>query len=216
MSVIAYYVHLTAEQIQQVRSAPEQLWHISEHPRLTGAELFDMNKDYQVIPWLLSEKKREEAKGEAAQMAVMLRKDIAPNDKEGFKKALTEERARLGVTVDLANLYKMPSDPVVTAIEGLGTEDQRDEAITFGMGGARVFPPAEVKSLSEQIQKIQPDDLRRHFNRQEMAVWDVGGIGWLEEDDQVLDEALIPVFKRFQQFYKRASDADHYVLVIYQ
>lgn len=216
MSVIAYYVHLTAEQMQQARSAPEQLWQISENPKSAGAELFDMDKDYQVIPWLLSEKKREERKGEVAQTAAMMRKDIPPRDNEAFKKALAEERARLGVTVDLSALYKMPDDPVVTAIEGLGTEDQRDEAITFGMGGARVFLPAEVKSLSEQIQKIQPSDLRRHFNRKEMAVWDVGGIGWLEEDDEVLDKALIPVFKRFQQFYKRAADADHYVLVIYQ
>ena len=216
MSVIAYYAHVTAEQMQHVREAPQQLWHIRENPKLAGAELFDMDKDYQVISWLLSEKKRDEAKGEAAQMAAMMRKDIARNDKEAFKKALAEERAKLGVTVDLATLYEMPDDPIVTAIEGRGTEDQRDEAITFGMGGARVFPPAEVKALSEQIQKIQPSDLHRHFNRKEMAVWDVGGIGWLEEDDDVLDKALMPAFKRFQEFYKRAAEANQYVLVIYQ
>jgi hypothetical protein len=60
MSIVAYYVHLTAEQMDQVRPAPAKLWQMRSDARFSGAEIFDMDKDWQVIPWLLSQKKREE------------------------------------------------------------------------------------------------------------------------------------------------------------
>jgi uncharacterized protein DUF1877 len=216
VSVIAYYVHLDAEQMQELRAAPAKLWRMRGDAKFAGAELFDMDKDWQVIPWLLSEKKREEQQWQAAQMAALMRKDIAPQDSKGFEKALAEERKKLGVTSDPDTTNRMLNDPVLTAVEGRGTKDQRDEAINFGMGGARVFPPPEVKSLAGQLSKIEPAELRRHFDRKQMARWDVGGLGWLEEDDSVLDQALIPTFKRFQAFYNRAAEAGHYVLVVYQ
>jgi len=215
MSVIAYYVHLNAEQMAQIRATPSKLWQMSGDVAFADAELYDMDKDWQVIPWLLSEKKREEQKWQAAQMAALMRKDIDRKDTEGFKRALTEERQKLGVTASVEETNNMPNDGVLTAIEGRGTKDQRDEAISFGMGGARVFPPLEVKSLWEQLSKLDTKDIQSHFDRQEMARWDVGGIGWLEEDDSVLDKALIPTFKKFQAFYKRAAESGHYVLVVY-
>lgn len=216
MSVIAYYVHLNAEQMAQIRAMPSKLWQMRGDPVFAGAELYDMDKDWQVIPWLLSEKKREEQKWQAAQMAAFMRKDIDRKNKEDFKRALAEERQKLGITAGVEETNKMPDDAALTAIEGRGTEAQRDEAISFGMGGARVFPPLEVNSLWEQLSKIASKDIQSHFNRKEMARWDVGGMGWLEEDDSVLDIALIPAFKKFQAFYKRAAESGHYVLVVYQ
>jgi hypothetical protein len=216
VSIIAYYVHLNAEQMQELRADPQRLWRMRDDEQFSGTELFDMDKDWLVIPWLLSPKKREEQQWQTAQTAALMRKDIAPRDAEGFQKAVEEERKRLGVTSDRDMTDGMPDDPVLAAIEGRGTKDQRDDAINFGMGGARVFLPSEVKSLAEQLSKIEPDELRRHFDRKEMARWNVGGMGWVEEDDSVLDQILIPTFRKFQAFYHRAAQADHYLLVVYQ
>lgn len=214
MSIIAYYVHLTAEQMAQLRLAPEKVWQMRSDPAFAEAELFDMDKNWQVIPWLLSEKKREEQKWQRAQTAALIRRVVPLGDREGFKRVLAEEREKLGVTTDVATTNKMPNDPALIAIEGRGSTEQRDELISFGMGGARVFPPAEVKMLSEELSKIGAEELRRNFNRREMSRWDVGGVGWLQEKDSVLDEFLIPTFKKVQGFYNRAATSEHYVLVI--
>lgn len=216
MSVIAYYVHLNAEQLERVRATPSKLWQMRSDAAFAGSELYDMDKDWQIIPWLLSEKKRNEQCWQTAQMKAFMRKDIDRKNKDAFKRALDEERQKLGVTASVEETNRMPDDAVLTAIEGRGTEDQRDERISFGMGGARLFPPSEVKALWQELSKIEAKDLRGRFDRKEMARWDVGGLGWLQEDDSVLDMALIPTFKRFQEFYKRAADFGHYVLVVYQ
>jgi len=213
MGIIAYYVHLTAEQMQELRAAPNRLWHMDSDPRFIGAELFDMDKEWEVIPWLLSEKKRAEHKWQTAQNAAGMRDIDGP---DAFTRAVDEERKKLGVTTTADETDKMPDDPVLIAIEGRGTKEQEDEAITFGLGGARVFTPSEVKVMAEQLSKVHADDMRRTFNKKEMARWEVGGTGWLEEDDSVVDECLIPAFRDFQAFYKRAANSGHFVLVVYQ
>jgi hypothetical protein len=44
----------------------------------------------------------------------------------------------------------------------------------------------------------------------------VGGVGWLDENDSVLDEFLVPQFNKSQRFYIEAEKLGHNVLVIYQ
>ena len=216
MGIVAYYVHVDAQQLQEVRTKPAIVFQMESIPRFKDAELFDMDKDWQVIPWLLSKKKREEQKWAAAQGAVLYRDDADQLSNDDFKRAIAEERKRLGVTSDPDATDEMPNDAALTAIEGRGTKDQRDEAITLGLGGARVFSPTEVKALSAELSKLGAKDLRSTFNREEMARWNVGDIEWLSEEDSVLEEFLIPAFTRLQAFYKHAAGSSHYVLVIYQ
>jgi hypothetical protein len=149
-------------------------------------------------------------------MAVMMRTDVDPHDDGKFAKALAEERQDLGVTSDANMTNAMPNDAALLAIEGRGAKNQRDEAINFGMGGARVFSPSEVKALAEQLGRIPAAEMRLHFNRTEMARWDVGGLDWLGEPDSVLESILIPEFQKLQAFYRRAAETGHYILVVYQ
>jgi hypothetical protein len=215
MSIIAYYVHLTAAQMEQLRGDPQKLWQIQADAAFAGAERYDMDQDWQVIPWLLSEKKRAEQKLQKAHSAVWARADLRGQGKEALQRATAEELHKLGVTTSPEAVEKMPDDAALVAMEGRGTKEQRDEAITLGMGGARVFTPAEVQFLAEQLGRLQASDVRLHFDRKEMARWDVGGMGWLQEQDTVLDRALLPAFLKLQDFYRRAASVGHYVLVVY-
>jgi hypothetical protein len=84
------------------------------------------------------------------------------------------------------------------------------------MGAARVFKPDEVRKLSAALDKVTDADLRSTFDRKTMAKLDVGGMGWLEEPDAVLDEFLIPAFHRLRAFYADAAKRGHHVFVVYQ
>jgi hypothetical protein len=214
MGIIAYYVHVSAEQMQLLRAAPANLWQMQGDAKFEGAELYDMDKDWQIIPWLLSEKRREEQKWEIAQLAASMRKGVSIRDRSAFEQAVEDERKRLGVTTNMELTNKMPDDVALIAIEGRGSADQRDEAIDLGLGPARVLPPKEVKELSEQLAALGPDDLGRHFDRKEMARWDVGGFDWLDDDDPAL-EFLITAFDKLKAFYKRAAESGHFVLIVH-
>jgi hypothetical protein len=58
-------------------------------------------------------------------------------------------------------------------------------------------------------------DLRAHFDPQVMEDFDVAGILWTEEEPDVLDAILIPVFNGLRAFYDRAARAGQYVLVVH-
>lgn len=216
MGITAYYVHVDAGQLKSLREKPALVWNIRNDSRFAKAGILSVDKDWQVLSWLASSKKRKEQQQSVAMMNVMSRKnsDELMNDDAKYEKALSQERAELGITAEDTNA--LPTDPILTAIEGRGIEKQRDPKLNFGLGGARVFPPEEVKILAVSFSKFKESELRANFDRKVMAKFDVGGIGWLEERDSVLDEFLIPNFRQLSKFYQYAAKMNHYVLVIYQ
>jgi hypothetical protein len=215
MSIIAYYVHVDDAQLQALREQPALAWDISSDPRFASAALFDIDKDYDVIAWLISAKKRKEQAQQVARYRAIEREreSGADYDKTQFTGVLNEELQKLGVPPEDTNA--IPTDPALEAIEGRGMESQRDPKINFGLGNARHFKPDEVRRLSEALDAVTAADLRKSFDRAEMARFDVGGMGWLEEEDSVLDEFLIPAFWKLQAFYRQAAKSGHHVLVIY-
>jgi Domain of unknown function (DUF1877) len=58
-------------------------------------------------------------------------------------------------------------------------------------------------------------DLRAQFDPQVMENFDVAGFLWTEEEPDVLDAILIPIFNRLKTFYDRAARAAQYVLVVH-
>ncbi|MFG6462557.1 DUF1877 family protein [Roseateles sp. DXS20W] len=216
MSIIAYYVHVDGAQLQAVREQPALVWNINSDPKFAKAALFDIDKDYDVLAWLLSEKKRKEQVRQVANYQA-IRRDIASGkslDKAEFDRVEAEELERLGAKPE--DTDALPTDAALEAIEGRGTPSQRDPKLNLGMGAARLFKPEEVKKLSAALNRVRDADLRRTFDRKTMAKLDVGGIGWLQEPDSVLDEFLIPAFHRLRAFYADAAKRGHYVFVVYQ
>ena len=216
MSIIAYYIHIDDAQLQAVREKPALIWNINSDPRFAKAALFDVDKDYEVLAWLLSAKKKRE---QAQQTAMFLASDRETKsksnyDKAEFKRVVKEELEKLGVPPEDTNV--LTTDLFLEAIEGRGTEAQRDPKINLGLGAARVFKPDEVRKLSAALEKITDADLRKSFDRKIMAKFDVGGLGWLDEQDSVLDDFLIPSFHKLRTFYTDAAKLGHYVIVIYQ
>ena len=216
MSIIAYYVHVDEAQLQALREQPALVWDIGSDPRFASAALFDIDKDYNVIAWLISSKKRREQAQQVASYRAIDREiqSGADYDKTQYTRVLNEELQKLGVSPEDTNA--IPTDPALEAIEGRGTESQRDPKINFGLGSARNFRPDEVRRLSEALDRVAEADLRKSFDRAEMAKFDVGGMGWLEEEDSVMDEFLIPAFRKLQAFYSQAATSGHHVLVVYQ
>ncbi len=215
MSIIAHYVHVDEAQLQTVREQPALVWDINSDPRFAKAALFDIDREYDVLAWLLSEKKRKEQVRQAANYQAIQR-DIAGKglNRAEFDRVEAEELEKLGAKPE--DTDALPTDPALEAIEGRGTPSQRDQKLNLGMGAARVFKPEEVRKLSAALDRVTDADLRRTFDRKTMAKLDVGGMDWLEEPDSVLDEFLIPAFHRLRAFYADAANRGHYVFVVYQ
>lgn len=216
MSILAYYVHITDVQLQAVRERPALIWNINNDPRFAKAALFDVDKDYEVLAWLLSPKKKSEQVQQLARYRAIDRETAskANYNKEEFKLAVKEELTKLEAAEE--DTTALATDAVLEAIEGRGTDAQRDPKINFGLGAARLFKPNEVKKLSAALQKVTDADLLKSFNRKTMEKFDVGGIAWLDEQDSVLDEILLPSFHKLRAFYSDAAKSGHYVIVIYQ
>jgi hypothetical protein len=216
MSIIAYYLHVNDTQLHAIQERPAVVWNVNSDPRFAKAALIDVDKDYEVVAWLLSEKKRKEQAHQVATFkAISHESDVKANwSKAEFSKVVAAELQKLGLEVEDTNA--LDTDAVLEAIEGRGTEAQRDPKINFGLGSARVFQPNEVKKLAAALEQVSDANLRKSFNRSMMAKFEVGGMDWLDEKDSALDDFLIPAFKRIQMFYMEAAKRSHYVLVIYQ
>jgi hypothetical protein len=216
MSIIFYYLHLDDAQLAAVREEPALVWSLDSDPRFRTAKLTDIDKDYDIIAWLLSPKKRNEQARQVASYKVF---DIERHSNATYTKAevlrlVDEELMKLGVSLD--DPAELAEDHVLEALEGRGTEDQREPDVNFGLGAARLFRPAEVARAAAALSSIDATDLRKSFDRTVMAKFDVGGVGWLDENDSVLDEFLVPQFNKIQRFYIEAEKLGHNVLVIYQ
>jgi len=216
MSIVAYYIHVNDTQLNSLREEPELIWNMNGDLRFEGAVLFDIDKDYDILAWLASPKKRKEQVQQVASFRAIHREmdEGANYDKVEFSRVLAEELGKLGAAAE--DTDAIPTDAVLEAIEGRGTEAQRDPKITFGLGSARRFHPDEVKNLSVALQAVDEADLQKHFDRNEMAKFEVGGVGWLEEQDSVLGDFLIPALQGLRAFYQEAAERRHHVLVVYQ
>ncbi|GAA0761217.1 YfbM family protein [Ideonella azotifigens] len=216
MSIIAYYAHVDEVQLDLVHKQPSVVWNIKNDPRFAKAALLDLDKDYEVLAWLLSSTKR----GEQVHLVATYRaagrqiesKSLGENT--DFDALLSEELGKLGVCPGATD--GAAADMVLSAIEGRGDKSQRDPKIDFGMGSARLFKPAEVKQLSAALDRITTADLQKFFDRKEMEKFEVGGMEWLSEKDSVLEEFLVPAFQKLRAFYAEAAKSGHYVFVIYQ
>jgi hypothetical protein len=216
MSIIAYYVHVDDTQLQAVRERPAVVWNIKSNPRFATAALLDVDKDYEVVAWLVSGKKRREQAYQLATFRAISREESLKKDatKEEFDHLRSEELKKVGSP--LGDTNEKVTDIALEAIEGRGTEAQRDPKINLGLGNARVFKPEEVKKLASLLSSISEADLRKSFSRKEMDKFDVGGMGWLDEPDSVFEKFLVPAFQKIRSFYLDAAKRGHYVLVIYQ
>jgi hypothetical protein len=216
LGIVAYFLHVDAQQLQAVRERPAIVWEIQNDPRFASARIVDIDKDWQIISWLVSPKKRKEQEQFVVTMHVMESDDSDElmTNKVAFEAAFDRERKKLGFKTE--EVDAIPTDKLLEAFEGRGTDQQREAKLNFGLGGARVFSPVEVQSLVAGFEVTKDSEIRARFNRDLLTKHEVGGINWMEESDSVLDEILLPAFHKIGDFYREAAQRGHYVLVIYQ
>lgn len=215
MSIVAYYVQVSLEQLQLLRQKPVLLWQMKNDARFAKAAMLDVDQDWQVISWLASPKKRLEQQDYVARMHVLDREErgAKKTDKEAFKKAVEQEMRKMGNQPQ--DTDAMPTDPLLKGIEGRCDKAQRDTAINFGLGGPCVYAPTEVKAIADAFALVKESAIKAQFNRATMAKYDVGGMSWKEEKDSVYEDFLLPSYRAVSQFYQSAAKAQNYVLVIY-
>ena len=133
MGIVAYYARLSADQVQVLKHEPERLWSIRDDAGFPGAELTDLDRDWEILSWLLSAKKREEQKHQKVELAVMRRRDAREimKDNAAWAEAMKEEQTRLGI--ELSEPDDLPSDTLLIAIEGRGEEEHRIQETDFGL-----------------------------------------------------------------------------------
>ncbi|HLG90139.1 MAG TPA: DUF1877 family protein [Alphaproteobacteria bacterium] len=211
MSIVSYHARVDGSLLGALQTDPDLFCALPRNAGPAEAELLFIDKDWQALSWLLSAKAREEQKHEAVQFALMRRKDGAEKpDKLAWEAAKAREASELGI--ELVDTKLMPDDPALIAIEGRGPRDAR--LAELGYGG-RVFVPTEVANLTAALDRITEADMRAHFDPQAMEDFDVAGILWTEEEPDVLDAILIPIFNGLKAFYGRAARAGQYVLVVH-
>jgi hypothetical protein len=189
MSIVSYHARVGENLLEGLRTNADQFWNLPEDAGPAEAELLFIDKDWSALSWLLSSKAREECKHDAVQLAVTLGKPGAEKlDNLAWDAAKAREASKLGI--ELVDTKSMADEPALIAIEGRGSRDAR--LAHLGYGG-RVFLPMEVSNLS----------------------FDVAGFAWTKEPPDVLDTILIPIFNRLKAFFRRATLAGQYVLVVH-
>lgn len=211
MGIVAYYLDVDATQLATLKATPALFWNIHSDPRFAKASMIDNDKDWEILSWLTSPKKRVEKCHEAAWGRARDKDVDQKASREEFKQLVAKSVEELSCPPDTQE-----SDSLLKAIEGRGAANEREPSLNFGLGAARVFRPDEVKLLAVSFAKFDLTALRKQFDRKEMARFEVGGMDWETEPDQVLEQFLVPSFKKISDFYQRASRLNHYVLVVYQ
>jgi hypothetical protein len=210
MSIVSYHARVSENLLGALQTNPDLFWALPQDAGPAEAELLYIDKDWRALSWLLSAKAREERKHEVAFFALKRRPDSHDLDKAAWDAAKAREASKLGF--ELVDTESMPDDPALIAIEGRGPEDER--LADIGLGG-RAFVPAEVANLTAALADIAGEDMRAHFDPQVMEELDVAGMIWTQDDPDVLDAILIPIFDRLKAFYADAARAGQYVLVVH-
>lgn len=208
MSIVSYHARVDESLLVALQTNPDLFWELPKNAGPTEAELLFIDKDWRALSWLLSAKAREEQKHEIIQFALP---HMPGADKPARDAARAREASRRGF--ELVDTTLMPDDPALTAIEGRGPRDARLAEVSYY--GGRVFTPAEVADLSAALNGITEADMRTHFDPQVMEDFDVAGFRWTEEEPDVLDAILIPIFNNLKAFYSRAARAAQYMLVVH-
>lgn len=212
MSIVSYHARVDESLLDALPTNPDLFRTLPEKAGPAEAELLYIDKDWWALSWLLSAKAREEQKHEAVIFAVARHESDAENrDKAAWEAAKAREAAKLGV--ELVDTQLMPDDPALIAIQGRGPRDARLAEVSYY--GGRAIPPAEVASLSAALNRITAADLRAQFDPRTMEDLGVAGILWTEEEPDVLDTILIPIFDSLKALYDRAARAGQYVLVVH-
>ena len=214
--MVAYYARLSAEELDVLKSNPDQFWEVGEMSwnlddpvESTASECLYVDKDWLVLSWLCSPLGRAEERNQTALIKVVQRRESGENldDNNAFKAALKHECEALGFPY--VDFDTQPKDAVLTAIQGRRQDD--DGPIIADLGTiASAFDPQEVKTLADALAGLNESELRKQFDVNEM---DLLGLPTDGEESE-LEEFILPQLARVRALYDRAVCAGQHVVVV--
>ena len=211
MSIVLYHARVDASTLEALQANSELFWELPKDPAPGGVQQLFTDKDWAALCWLLSAKAREEQKHDVVVHALSSKRNDRAGDesREAWAAAKEQEAAKRGF--QLVDTKSMPDEPALIAIQGRGPEERR--LPEFGLH-AQIFVPDEVSALSAALDRIADADLREHFDPQVMESFDVAGILWTEEDADVFEKILVPVFERIRVLFRLAAQAGQHIVVV--
>lgn len=211
MSIVLYHARVDASTLEALQANPELFWELPQHAAPDGVQRLYTDKDWAALCWLLSAKAREEQKHDVVVHALSSKRNdgAGHQSREAWQAAKAEEAAKRGF--QLVDTQSMPAEPALIAIQGRGPEERRRPLIGLH---TQIFIPDEVFALSAALDRITEADLRQHFDPQAMESLDVAGILWTEEDSDVFEKILVPVFERIRVLFRLAAKAGQHVVVV--
>lgn len=119
------------------------------------------------------------------------------------------DKAWQGVHFLLTGTIDVTPEPLGQAVLG-GQEVGEDD----GYGPPRLMDPATVASVATALSGLTDDEVRARFDMRTMQAMDVYPQIW--DEDNVLDEYLMPSVQALREFYARASHRGAAVLLALQ
>lgn len=212
MSIVLYHARVDESTLEALQANPDLFWELPEHAGPAGVQQLYTDKDWGALCWLLSAKAREEQKHVVVGHALISSREDGANHegREAWQAAKVQEAAKRGF--QLVDTESMPDEPALIAIQGRGP--MKRSLPELGLH-SQIFTPDEVSVLSAALDRITEADLREHFDPQAMEAFDVAGILWTEEEPDVFEKILAPVFDRIRVLFRLAAQAGQHVVVVF-
>jgi hypothetical protein len=138
--------------------------------------------------------------------------DLAIDEAEGDEATddwLSLDKAWQGVHFLLTGTVDATPEPLGQAVLG-GQEVGEDD----GYGPPRLMDPATVAEVATALSGLTDDEVRARFDTRTMQAMDVYPQIW--DEDNVLEDYLMPFVQALRQFYARASHRGAAVLLAVQ
>lgn len=220
MSIVAYYARMSVEQLSACVAEPQKL-ESGSVTDLPGAQVIDVDRSWEPMAWLVSPRKRIEQEHNALVMSEMMSETRPTPPSRGslivniFRKQPKQkpQEPSAAIKESLRRTDETPLDLPLVAIEG--RTEGREESLNFGMGGAAIFSPEQVTALHTAIAAITPQTIDQQYQPELMDQMGVFPEHWVEEGRDLIDNYIIPNFKKLQTFYSMAAQSGQTVIVWY-
>jgi hypothetical protein len=213
MSIVAYYVRLSSDQLPNAVADPGRLAS-GDLSHLHGAEFIDIDRAWEPIAWLLSECKRAEVAHNARAMDSALAERRQGSGLVGkMKRLFGGANASDGLAASARAIEQMKPDDVLVGVEGRGPT--KEAAIDFGMGPGCVLSSEEVQRIASALRKTDETSLGAAADFAEMERVRLFPDQWNDEGEEILRDYVVPNFIKLKEFYSAAAREGQAVLMWY-
>ncbi|MFG1496084.1 DUF1877 family protein [Saccharospirillum sp. HFRX-1] len=209
MSIIANYARIKEADFEKFALDQEKLFSES-------AEFIDIDRSWDPLSWILSERKRaEHAYNQLVMHSIMSERNQGKTKKPTllkriFKKDPEEESFRF-LKQEQQKLDEFQPEVILVGIEGRGSN--KEPRIDFGYGESCIFKSEELASIAASFNECTRLERKPDFEKMDSE--DVFPSHWREEGDDIFENYIVANFNKLKQFYNNAHRENQIVIMWY-